>query len=210
MNTEMYILLVIIIVLVVLVLCLGIYFLIKNKRKQEGTINQDGGQISNDVLKEKIEQTTKLLDSLSKTNSESDKKFIEDLTNLKTNLSNLSQMIDKDNKEVKQNLNNKDEKFNESYHQLMLSLNNIIAATNNIEDVRNKLTGLNNIFLNNNKTRGNLGEYLLNKMLSDLYGETNEFWQAQYKLNDNTIVDAVIKTSDDREDIIIDSKFPLT
>jgi len=171
----MYILLVIIIVLVVLVLCLGIYFLIKNKRKQEGTINQDGGQISNDVLKEKIEQTTKLLDSLSKTNSESDKKFIEDLTNLKTNLSNLSQMIDKDNKEVKQNLNNKDEKFNESYHQLMLSLNNIIAATNNIEDVRNKLTGLNNIFLNNNKTRGNLGEYLLNKMLSDLYGETNEF-----------------------------------
>lgn len=212
MNTGMYILLVIIIVLVVLILGLGVYFLTKYKRQRntEELSEQETGQVSNDVLKEKIDQTTKTLDTLLTSANTSDKKFIEDLTTLKNNLSSLIQTIDKDNKEVKDNLTRKDEKFNQSYQEVLVKLTNIITSTNNIEDVRNKLANLNNVFLNNNKSRGNLGEYLLEKMLSDLYGETNQFWQAQYRLKDNNIVDAVIKTTDDSEDIVIDSKFPLT
>lgn len=212
MNTGMYILLVIIIVLVVLILGLGVYFLTKYKRQRntEELSEQETGQVSNDVLKEKIDQTTKTLDTLLTSANTSDKKFIEDLTTLKSNLSSLIQTIDKDNKEVKDNLTRKDEKFNQSYQEVLMKLTNIITSTNNIEDVRVKLNSLNNIFLNNNKSRGNLGEYLLEKMLSDLYGETNQFWQAQYRLKDNNIVDAVIKTTDDSEDIVIDSKFPLT
>jgi len=177
MNTGMYILLVIIIVLVVLILGLGVYFLTKYKRQRntEELSEQETGQVSNDVLKEKIDQTTKTLDTLLTSANTSDKKFIEDLTTLKNNLSSLIQTIDKDNKEVKDNLTRKDEKFNQSYQEVLVKLTNIITSTNNIEDVRNKLANLNNVFLNNNKSRGNLGEYLLEKMLSDLYGETNQF-----------------------------------
>jgi|GEM_PF-1934460 len=177
MNTGMYILLVIIIVLVVLILGLGVYFLTKYKRQRntEELSEQETGQVSNDVLKEKIDQTTKTLDTLLTSANTSDKKFIEDLTTLKSNLSSLIQTIDKDNKEVKDNLTRKDEKFNQSYQEVLMKLTNIITSTNNIEDVRVKLNSLNNIFLNNNKSRGNLGEYLLEKMLSDLYGETNQF-----------------------------------
>ncbi|EOA07211.1 Hypothetical protein, predicted DNA recombination protein RmuC [Mycoplasma yeatsii 13926] len=80
-----------------------------------------------------------------------------------------------------------------------------------VVDSKTKLDNLSSIFTNS-KNRGNVGEFTLGWILSNILGEESKqgIWQSQYKYNNkNLIVDAIIHTGINNKKLAIDSKFPL-
>ena len=77
-------------------------------------------------------------------------------------------------------------------------------SAENITQMGKDITSLNNI-LNAPKLRGNLGEYMLYKLLRDVLPEAH--YEQQYSFKDGQTVDAVIKLG--KNIIPVDSKFPL-
>ena len=60
------------------------------------------------------------------------------------------------------------------------------------------------------KTRGIFGEVQLYQILASIFGEKNDrVYAKQYKLSNNTLVDAILFTPEPIGNIAIDSKFPL-
>ncbi|WP_434323575.1 DNA recombination protein RmuC [Mycoplasma capricolum subsp. capricolum] len=153
-----------------------------------------------------------------------------DLTSLKekleTNKDLINKQIEKDNEITKTNLINLKDAVNKQKEDLTKSLDKLEKniqefnkITNNINTIDKKVdTSVKNInelslIFKNSKTRGNLGEFTLEWILTNVLGEKtdNGIWQTQYKYkNSNVIVDAIIKTQINDKKIAIDSKFPLT
>lgn len=77
-----------------------------------------------------------------------------------------------------------------------------------LHHIYDKVQTVNNIMINK-KTRGNFGEYQLNHILSVYAGESQEIYEVQYKLANNTIADVALRLPDEQRVLIIDSKFPL-
>jgi len=77
-------------------------------------------------------------------------------------------------------------------------------ATRQMQEIGQDISSLQEIF-KTAKIRGNIGEMLLENLLSQIFAKEN--FQTQYKFKDNTLVDAVIKIGNKL--IPIDSKFPL-
>ena len=93
--------------------------------------------------------------------------------------------------------------------QTMLSdvhqkLGKIEEASKNLQDFGKDIIQLQDL-LKAPKLRGNLGEYLLEDLLKQVLPEKN--FETQFKFNDGSLVDAVIRLGDGL--VPIDSKFPL-
>ncbi|ATZ16680.1 DNA recombination protein RmuC [Entomoplasma freundtii] len=108
------------------------------------------------------------------------------------------------------NLNQQQLKMDTAFENVLKSLTVLNETSQGIKTIEGSVQTLQNIFLNNNKARGNLGEYVLEKLLNDVYGANQDLWELQVTLPNQTIVDALVKTGTDKENIAIDSKFPLT
>ncbi|MFU0251873.1 DNA recombination protein RmuC [Spiroplasma sp. Moj] len=221
MTTISYVLLGIILVILVTFL---IIYLVKTHKKP--LVNNDSALLQKDIQASKellekqglglqnqlSEQKRELLTLISEfqTNSvKNDTKFNQNLTILNEGLSNFQNNLSKQDTDLKNNLNHQGDIISKSFIDVLLNLKVLKESTTTLKEVEEKVKTLNDIFLNNKK-RGNLGEYLLEKVLSDMYGEGHQGWDRQYKLPTGTVVDALVKTGGAKENIAIDAKFPLT
>ncbi|MFJ1522454.1 DNA recombination protein RmuC [Spiroplasma sp. ald] len=221
MRTISYILLGIILVILVIFL---IIYLVKTHKKP--LVNNDSALLQKDIQASKellekqglglqnqlSEQKRELLTLISEfqTNSvKNDTKFNQNLTILNEGLSNFQNNLSKQDTDLKNNLNHQGGIISKSFTDVLSNLKVLKESTTTLKEVEEKVKTLNDIFLNNKK-RGNLGEYLLEKVLSDMYGEGHQGWDRQYKLPTGTVVDALVKTGGAKENIAIDAKFPLT
>ncbi len=221
MTTISYVLLGVI--LVILVTSLIIYLVKKHKKP---LVNNDSALLQKDIWASKellekqglglqnqlFDQKRELLTLISEfqTNSvKNDTKFNQKLTILNEGLSNFQNNLSKQDTDLKNNLNHQGEIISKSFTDVLSNLKVLKESTTTLKEVEEKVKTLNDIFLNNKK-RGNLGEYLLEKILSDMYGEGHQGWDRQYKLPTGTVVDALVKTGGTKENIAIDAKFPLT
>lgn len=90
------------------------------------------------------------------------------------------------------------EYINKIQESLNLSNNQLNRGLNQINDI--------NLIMTNKKKRGNYGEYQLENLFLDFFGNNYKYF-SQYKFNDNKIVDYAIIVKD--KIIAIDAKFPL-
>jgi DNA recombination protein RmuC len=88
--------------------------------------------------------------------------------------------------------------------QIQEKLGVLEITTKNIQDISKDISSLQDI-LRAPKLRGNIGEYLLEKLLQDVLPKDK--YEMQYRFKNGIIVDAVIKLGDRL--VPIDSKFPL-
>lgn len=78
------------------------------------------------------------------------------------------------NNGLTQNLTNQQTKIDNAFENVMKSLTILNETSQGIKTIENSVQTLQNIFLNNNKARGNLGEYVLEKLLNDVYGSNQD------------------------------------
>ncbi|APE75415.1 DNA recombination protein RmuC [Spiroplasma citri] len=221
MTTISYVLLGIILVILVSFL---IIYLVKTHKKP--LVNNDSALLQKDIQASKellekqglglqnqlSEQKRELLTLISEfqTNSvKNDAEFNRNLAILNEGLNNFKNNLSKQDTDLKNNLNHQGEIISKSFTDVLSNLKVLKESTTTLKEVETKVKTLNDIFLNNKK-RGNLGEYLLEKVLSDMYGERHQGWERQYKLPTGTVVDALVKTGGAKENIAIDAKFPLS
>jgi len=221
MKTIEIIILVLLIVLIALIVGGLIYYIYSNKKHGEASQSMDQNnnlvllndrlntltQVINTQLTQQNQDALKNTEkwtetaSITKTQSEANnQKFIElrqDFNQLKT-----------------QDLKN----LTDQQHAVILKLTglieNIQTNTKSVEETNRNVTNLNNIFYNT-KLRGNVGEFTLETLLSNILGTDKKIWESQYPLftDKNTSqtgnIDFLIHTSNKGEDIAIDAKFPL-
>lgn len=103
-------------------------------------------------------------------------------------------------------------KINEKMNYIGQGLNELLKEYNqsyvHIQDMYDKINGMNNIMVNK-KLRGNFGEYQLNHLLSVYAGESSEIYETQYLLKNGSIADVALHLPSDHKVMIIDSKFPV-
>ena len=93
---------------------------------------------------------------------------------------------------------------NEVINEIQKKLGSLEVTTKNIQDIGKDISSLQEI-LQAPKLRGNLGEYLLEELLKEIFPASN--YQMKYSFKNGTQVDAVIRLG---EGIVpVDSKFPL-
>jgi DNA recombination protein RmuC len=154
-----------------------------------------------------------------KPNAPAEQFLQNDLMNLRREIGDLSQNINKDLRASTDNLRDKfDEKLGATQHSMAAQLQNSAKIVNDISarltklDETNKRVGsvaeelktLQNV-LQSPKQRGVFGEFYLNSVLENVLAPSQ--WQAQYKFKNGEIVDAVIFLKD--KILPIDSKFSL-
>lgn len=93
---------------------------------------------------------------------------------------------------------------NEVINDIQKKLGSLEVTAKNIQDIGSDISSLQEI-LKAPKLRGNLGEYLLEELLKEIFPASN--YEIKYNFKNGTQVDAVIKLG---EGIVpVDSKFPL-
>ncbi|WHQ37414.1 DNA recombination protein RmuC [Spiroplasma sp. SV19] len=221
MTTISYVLLGII--LAILVIFLGIYLFKSNKKamaNNDSTLLQKDIQASKDILEKQVtmlqtqlteqkRELSTLITEFQRTATSSDNEFNRNITALNEGLNSFKSNLSKQDSDLKNNLEHQGQFISKSFSDVLSNLTVLKESTGTLKEVQDKVKSLNDIFLNNKK-RGNLGEYLLEKVLSDMYGESHQGWERQYRLPTGTMVDALVKTGGAKENIAIDAKFPLT
>jgi len=93
---------------------------------------------------------------------------------------------------------------NRIFGDINTKLGSLEATAKNIQDIGKDISSLQDI-LSAPKLRGNLGEYLLEELLKQIFPGAN--YQIKYSFKNGTQVDAIIKLGDGI--VPVDSKFPM-
>jgi len=109
--------------------------------------------------------------------------------NLNSAQSNITQQLDNSNR---------------IFGDINTKLGSLEATTKNIQEIGKDISSLQDI-LSAPKLRGNLGEYLLEELLKQIFPAAN--YQIKYSFKNGTQVDAIIKLGDGI--VPVDSKFPM-
>lgn len=124
---------------------------------------------------------------------------------------NLSRSQESMMKNIMDNLNKNQESVNNQlrgsqmvFGEVQKKLGVLEKTSKNMEEVGKNISSLQDI-LSSPKLRGNLGEYLLEDLLKQIFPAKN--FKMKYKFKSGAIVDAVIKLAENL--VPIDSKFPL-
>lgn len=117
------------------------------------------------------------------------------------------------NNVVDERLNNGFEKTNESFNKIALTVSRIEEAKTTMIQLTSEVNELQNI-LNNNQARGAFGEYQLNQILENIFGDFKKrMFDLQYELTnagEKVKADAVVFMKPQDLVLCIDSKFPFT
>lgn len=117
--------------------------------------------------------------------------------------------LDKLNLKVEDRLKEGFDKSNQTFNNVLIRLTKIDEAQKKIDALSLEIVSLQDV-LTDKKSRGIFGEVQLNQILASAFGEVNPtIYQTQYKLSNNTMVDAVLFTPKPLGTIAIDAKFPL-
>ena len=117
--------------------------------------------------------------------------------------------LDLMNAKVEERLAKGFEETTKTFGSVLERLGKIDEAQKKIEALSSNVVSLQEI-LTDKKSRGIFGEVQLYQILASVFGEKNDrTYQKQYKLSNNTMVDAMLFTPEPIGNIAIDSKFPL-
>ena len=117
--------------------------------------------------------------------------------------------LDLMNAKVEERLAKGFEETTKTFGSVLERLGKIDEAQKKIEALSSNIVSLQDI-LTDKKSRGIFGEVQLYQILASVFGEKNDrIYQKQYKLSNNTMVDAMLFTPEPIGNIAIDSKFPL-
>jgi DNA recombination protein RmuC len=189
---------VIIILLVLLIFFAAVILFRQNSNKVDPTPQLlDLKNQINELQKEHLSGQTSALamqqNLLLKTQSEIREQLGSILTNVQTNLS-----------ASQSNIASQLKNSNEVINEIQKKLGSLEITTKNIQEIGKDISSLQDI-LKAPKLRGNLGEYLLEELLKEIFPSQN--YQIKYSFKNGTQVDAIIRLG---EGIVpIDSKFPL-
>lgn len=203
---------IVIIILLSIILLVGIFGILlifnqKNKNQQSPVnieLLQKDIENSKNMLELQVQNLTNQLDDFKKSWNGSDVEKGEKLVGLITNIDNFQKALDKKEDDYKRSAN----LIQNQVTNVITNLTELKESSNVLLKINDNIQGLQDIFVNTKK-RGNVGEYLLEKILTNMLGANSKIWKRQYKTHDDNIVDAYIKTSEAKEGIAIDSKFPL-
>lgn len=128
-----------------------------------------------------------------------------DMNTLNENTSNkMLRMEHNVNEQLHSNLTTTSKVFQEVMKQVV----QINQTQDQLKTLGYDISNLHKI-LNDKKTRGIYGEIELYSILESAFGDNKQRFQTQYKLSNNSVVDAIIFGNDAMGNIAIDSKFPL-
>jgi len=152
--------------------------------------------------------TTNLNESINKISNENQGKLNE----LSTRLTGvINDRLDSINKRVDERLDEGFKNTSDTFSKVTAQLTKIDEAQKNMEKLGIDVTSLKDI-LSNKKSRGALGETLLDQILYGVYGDNKKLYETQFLLpvkGRELIPDAVIKCPAPLNLLCIDSKFPL-
>lgn len=170
-------------------------------------------QISNDnrlLLERFTEKNGELKLHISDTLYNQNRQMSEDFLafSMKMNQT-LDEQIEKINRRVDEKLGAGFEQTNKTFSDVVERLTKIDAAQKQIERLSSDVVSLNDI-LNDKKTRGTFGEIQLKQLFVAVFGENKPtIYELQKKLDNDTLVDAMLHAPDPMGNLCIDSKFPL-
>lgn len=147
---------------------------------------------------------------VSNTIAEQQRKSNEDLVLFQEKVSkSIEDQLEKINRRVDEKLGAGFDQTNKTFHDVVERLSKIDAAQKQIEKLSTDVVSLNDV-LNDKKTRGTFGEVQLKQLFVAVFGENKpSIYELQKKLDNNTLVDAILHAPDPMGDLCIDSKFPL-
>lgn len=155
--------------------------------------------------------------SLNETNNQKLERFQSSITeSLQKRFDALNKQIDekmKDiNTKVDTTLSSGFKNTSETISQVRERLQAIDTAQKNIESLSKDVVSLKNV-LEGNQSRGQYGEYQLNMVLNNVFGDTVGCYETQYTIKkardgDDVRADAVVFLPEPNKMICIDSKFP--
>ena len=190
------IIMIISVVLVVLVIFVLIkIFAIKNIDASPQLID-----LKNQVVDLKTNQLAAQTTSL----NQQQKLLLDTQKELREQLNNIIKTVGDNLTNNQSNITTQLKNSNEVINEIQKKLGSLEATTKNIQDIGKDISSLQEI-LQAPKLRGNLGEYLLEELLKEIFPAKN--YELKYTFKNGTQVDAVIKLG---EGIVpVDSKFPL-
>ena len=197
---------------------------LKDLEKEIYALSKSLGNISKEIqgdLEKKLsEEIIKLQEKQLDSNEVNNKRLLEFQDRLSESMekrfTSLNEMVDKKlndiNKKVEERLNEGFKNSNETFTNVIERLSKIDEAQKNIEDLSKEVVGLKQIF-DNNQSRGRYGEYQLEMVLNNVFGDTINTYKLQYTMKkvkdgDDVRADAAVFLPEPYKLICIDSKFP--
>lgn len=206
------------VLLLLSIFVIGFIIFFQNKKSNRPTANIEFLQKDISSSKELLEQQVKnlkeqveiqrtqlfqIIDSFKSSWDTSDRDQREKVVTLIKQIENFQSSLNKKEDDYKRNAS----EIKSQVTDVIRDLTQLKESTTVLEKINDNIQNLQEVFLNTKK-RGNVGEYLLEKILTNMLGANSKLWQRQYKTSDNNIVDAYVRTSEEKEGIAIDSKFP--
>lgn len=220
----LYALLAISVVLLVAVIALFVIVLKNNSKsqingvsdKELGALSQQIKSLENDLRKDIEVSIAKEMVSVNEKNNEKLERFqsniIEQMTKRFESInSQLSEKMKEINQKVEDKLKEGFQGTSETMAQVRERLKVIDEAQKNMESLSKDVVSLRSI-MEGNQTRGQYGEYQLNMVLHNVFGDTVGCYQEQYTIkkgkDGDVRADAVVFMPEPNKMICIDSKFP--
>ncbi|MCQ2802878.1 MAG: DNA recombination protein RmuC [Bacilli bacterium] len=228
---EIAIIILISLVLVGLIVLSIVLINLRNTSKQGGG-SIEIGKLSNQIqdLEGKLEKDMKLLvaeelTKIMKNDSENLEKNNEKLNKFQQSIvEQLNTRFEHINNELKQNMESMNKKVeekladgfkgtSETMAQVRERLKAIDEAQKNMESLSKDVISLRNI-MEGNQTRGQYGEYQLNMVLNNVFGDVSGAYELQYTIKkskdglNDVRADAAVFMPEPNKLICIDSKFP--
>lgn len=197
------------IILMSLLLLLGLYLLIKMKKKPK-VDHTEIAQMQNTLLVELAKEQGALKEHLAYQigqNNEKIQKLYADFSKEMRN--DVTTSLNGLNEKVSSKLSDGFDKTNETFKSILERMAKIDEAQKKIEGLSTNIISLQDI-LTDKKSRGTFGEISLYTILANVFGEKNDLVYAkQYHLKNGYIADAIVFCPEPLGNICIDSKFPL-
>jgi len=184
-------------------------------------LNKSISDMRTEVTKTLGDSKTESNEAMLKTQGEIQDKFRVFQTDFEKRISeafiSINESIEKKllaiNNVVDERLNNGFEKTNESFNKIAATVSRIEEAKTTMIQLTSEVNELQNI-LNNNQARGAFGEYQLNQILENIFGDFKKrMFDLQYEMDnggEKVKADAVVFMKPQELVLCIDSKFPFT
>jgi len=157
-----------------------------------------------DLKNELNELKTKQLESQQASLAQQQQLFLNSQNQLGSLLNQMMSRMDQNYNSSQSNITKQLDNSNRVINDIHTKLGSLEQTARNIQDIGNNISSLRDL-LQPPKLRGNLGEFLLEDLLKQIFPAAN--YKTKYSFSNGTQVDAVIKLADGI--VPVDSKFPL-
>jgi len=157
-----------------------------------------------DLKNELNELKTKQLESQQLALAQQQQLFLNSQNQLGSQINQMMNRMDQSYNSSQSNITKQLDNSNRVINDIHTKLGSLEQTARNIQDIGNNISTLTDL-LQPPKLRGNLGEYLLEDLLKQIFPAAN--YKTKHSFSNGTQVDAVIKLADGI--VPVDSKFPL-